>query len=81
MNISLSEGQIAWLETLYKAREKQRTATTVPERMFDSLKALRCVEGTPSSTCLTAHGAGVLIAIRREAEAAKKAARRSKHVH
>ena len=80
MHLILSDSQIAWLETLYRAREKQRTATPVPVRIFEGLKALSCVEGTPASTCLTAHGAGVLIAIRREAEEAKKAARR-RNVH
>ncbi len=74
----LSATQADWMAVLYKNRTKLRTAVPVPEKIFTPLKQLGYIDGTPSSSALTAEGAGAIVRFQREEEEAKKAEKRNK---
>jgi len=60
MNQYLSPAHIVWMEQLSKMRKNHRTSTPIPVQVFNELKSLNCVQGDPTASSLTAHGAGVL---------------------
>jgi ribosomal protein S19E (S16A) len=81
MNL-LTDTQIAWLGLLYTANVRGRAATTVPQRMFDTLKEFGYVAGDAAGASITPDGAGILLKYRQDAEKLARATRKgNKRVH
>jgi ribosomal protein S19E (S16A) len=72
MQLDINDTHVFWLEKLFDQKRNHRTASTIPVSVFNQLKALGCVTGEPGASSITAHGAGVLVNIRNDEEAAVK---------